>query len=150
VNLTRYNGNFLSPFRETLLFGKLSDQISDKSSARSASAIATKPTSAILAGTRPSHRKQYSQLQHDVQAKHSYFTGPWLNEAMLNYVHFHRGFNPNTPGTAHRLYIYPGGCCFEIGSGRRLRSSFRRGLDSATISLTPAFSWAERTSSRVE
>ena len=33
VNLTQYNGSFVRPFRETLLFGKLSDQISDKSSA---------------------------------------------------------------------------------------------------------------------
>ena len=33
VNLTKYNGSFLSPFRESLFFGKLSDEISDKSHA---------------------------------------------------------------------------------------------------------------------
>ena len=38
VNFTQYNGSFGSPFRETLLFGKLSDQINDKSSAASKAA----------------------------------------------------------------------------------------------------------------
>ena len=33
VNLTQYNGSFGSPFRENLLFGKLSGEINDKSSA---------------------------------------------------------------------------------------------------------------------
>src|SRR5437899_282495 len=33
VNLTQYNGNFTSPFRETLLFGKLSYALNEKSSA---------------------------------------------------------------------------------------------------------------------
>src|SRR6185503_14731241 len=49
--------------------------------------------------------------------KHNFFSGPWLNEALISYTHFHRGFSPNQPGTAHRRFIFPTSCCFEIGSG---------------------------------
>jgi hypothetical protein len=117
VNLTQYNGTFGSPFRETLLFGKLSDQISDKSSAELSISNRHETDVRSFGGN-----QAFTQAQnnHDyntvVQLKHSYYTGPWLNEALMSYVHFHRGFSPNDPGTPHRLFLYPGGnCCFEIG-----------------------------------
>jgi hypothetical protein len=117
VNLTQYNGNFGSPFRETLLFGKLSDQISDKSSAELSFSNRHETDVGSFGGnqafTQASNNHNYNTV---VQLKHSYFTGSWLNEGLASYTSFHRGFSPNIPGTAHRLYIYPTNCCFEIGS----------------------------------
>ena len=128
VNLTQYNGNFLSPFRETLLFGKISDQINDKSSAEISFSNRHETDVRDFGGNQALlSANNFHNYNTTVSLKHSYFTGPWLNEALLNYTHFHRGFSPNTPGTAHRLYIYPGGCCFEIGSARSTQEFIQKG-----------------------
>ncbi len=128
VNLTKYNGNFLSPFRETLLFGKLSDEISDKSHAELSFSNRHETDVRDFGGNQAfTSANNVHNYNTTVQLKHSYFTGPWLNEALLSYTHFHRGFNPDTPGTAHRLFIYPGGCCFEIGSGRSTQEYIQKG-----------------------
>jgi hypothetical protein len=117
VNLTQYNGPFGSPFRETLLFGKLSDQISDKSSAELSISNRHETDVRQFGGNDAfSSALNYHNYNTVVQLKHSYFTGPWLNEALASYSKFHRGFGPNTAGMAHRLYIYPTNCCFNIGS----------------------------------
>ena len=116
VNLTQYNGNFTSPFKESLWFGKLSAEINDKSSAelsysnRHETDIRDFGGNAAFAAASNNHN--YNQA---IQAKHNFFSGPWLNEASLAYTHFHRGFSPNTEGVPHRLYIYPTSCCYEIG-----------------------------------
>lgn len=128
VNLTQYNGSFVVPFRETLLFGKLSDQISDKSSAELSFSNRHETDIANVGGnqafTYASNNHNYNTV---AQLKHSYFTGPWLNEALASYTRFHRGFSPNTPGTAHRLFIYPGACCFEIGSNASTQEFIQKG-----------------------
>ena len=62
------------------------------------------------------------------QLKHNFFTGPWLNEALLSYTKFTRGSSPASPGLPHRLFIYPSGdCCFEIGSARSIQDFTQRG-----------------------
>ena len=128
VNLTQYNGSFGSPFRENLFFGKISDQISDKSSAELSFSNRHETDVRDFGGNQALlSANNFHNYNTTVQLKHSYFTGPWLNEALLNYTHFHRGFSPNTPGTAHRLYIYPGGCCFEIGSARSTQEFIQKG-----------------------
>jgi hypothetical protein len=128
VNLTQYNGSFVSPFRETLLFGKLSNQINEKSSAEISFSNRHETDVRDFGGNKArTSAVNVHNYNTTVQAKHSYFTGPWLNEALLHYVHFHRGFDPNTPGTAHRLYIFPGGCCFEIGSARSTQEFIQKG-----------------------
>jgi TonB dependent receptor len=40
------------------------------------------------------------------QAKYNYFTGPWLNEAKVDFSNFRRNPSPNTPGLAARIYQY--------------------------------------------
>jgi hypothetical protein len=129
VNLRQYNGSFVVPFRETLLFGKLSNQISDKSSAELSVSHRHETNLQDIGGNRAF---QYGSNNHNyntvVQAKHSYFTGPWLNEALASFTRFHRGFSPDTPGFPHRLFIYPGGdCCFEIGSNASTQEFTQRG-----------------------
>jgi hypothetical protein len=116
VNLAQYNGNFGSPFRETLLFGKLSDEINDKSSAELSFSNRHETDVRQFGGNQAfSTANNFHNYNTSIQLKHNYFTGPWLNEALVSYTKFHRGFSPNTPGTAHRLFIYPNSCCYEIG-----------------------------------
>ncbi|HMF99798.1 MAG TPA: TonB-dependent receptor, partial [Gemmatimonadaceae bacterium] len=116
VNLAQYNGNFGSPFRETLLFGKLSDEINDKSSAELSFSNRHETDVRQFGGNAAfATANNFHNYNTSVQLKHNYFTGPWLNEALVSYTKFHRGFSPNTPGTAHRLFIYPNSCCYEIG-----------------------------------
>ncbi|MEP6858854.1 MAG: TonB-dependent receptor, partial [Gemmatimonadales bacterium] len=128
VNLTQYNGNFGSPFRETLLFGKLSDQINDKSSAE-LSISNRHETDVRDFGGNAAYLTANNFRNDNIigQLKHNYFTGPWLNEALVSYVRLHRGATPNTPGTAHRLYIFPSGCCYEIGSARSTQEFIQKG-----------------------
>jgi len=118
VNLAQYNGNFGSPFKETLLFGKLSDEINDKSSAELSFSNRDETDVRQFGGNQAfSTANNFHNYNTAIQLKHNFFSGPWLNEALLSYTKFHRGFSPNTPGTPHRLFIYPdGSCCFEIGS----------------------------------
>jgi hypothetical protein len=115
VNLTQYNGNFQSPFKESLWFGKLSAEINDKSSAELSFSNRHETDVRDFGGnaafSAASNNHNYNTA---VQAKYNFFSGPWLNEALLSYTHFHRGFSPNSSGP-HRLYIYPNSCCYEIG-----------------------------------
>ena len=128
VNLTQYNGNFGSPFRETLLFGKLSDQINEKSSAELSLSNRHETDIRDFGGNAAYlTANNYRNSNTIVQLKHNYFTGPWLNEALVSYVKLHRGATPNTPGTAHRLYIFPSGCCYEIGSARSTQEFTQKG-----------------------
>jgi hypothetical protein len=128
VNLTQYNGNFGSPFRESLLFGKLSDEINDKSSAELSFSNRHETDIRDFGGNNALlTANDVHNYNTAVQLKHNFFTGPWLNEALLSYTKFHRGFSPATPGTAHRLFIYPNNCCFEIGSGRSTQEYIQKG-----------------------
>jgi hypothetical protein len=129
VNLAQYNGNFQSPFRESLWFGKLSDEINDKSSAelsfsnRHETDIRDFGGNAALLVANNVHNYNTT-----VQLKHNFFTGPWLNEALLSYTKFDRGQTPASPGVPHRLFIYPNGsCCYEIGSARSIQEFIQKG-----------------------
>lgn len=128
VNLAQYNGSFGSPFRENLLFGKISDEINDKSSAElsisNRNETDVRDFGGNLAFASATNNHNYNTA---IQLKHSYFTGPWLNEALVSYTHFHRGFSPNTPDQPHRLYIYPNACCFEIGGSTSTQEYIQKG-----------------------
>jgi hypothetical protein len=128
VNLTRFNGNFGSPFKEALLFGKLSGEINDNSSAELSFSNRHETDVRDFGGNGSfESANNVHNFNTVVQLKHNYFSGPWLNEALLSYVRFHRGFSPNTPGTAHRRFIFPTACCFEIGSGVSNQEFIQRG-----------------------
>ncbi len=114
VNFAQYNGDFGSPFRSSLFFGKLSYAMSTNSSMEfslntrsehdirdfgglSAFTTATRFKNAVTTGL----------------VKHSWFKGSWLNEALLTWQRYH--FNPvaNTPDQVNRFYGF--GCCAQIG-----------------------------------
>ncbi|MBA3343096.1 MAG: TonB-dependent receptor [Gemmatimonadaceae bacterium] len=116
VNLTQYNGLFEKPFRETLLFGKLSYAVNPKSSAELSFSNRHETE---LRDFDLRRAFQFAQnYGNDVfigQMKHNYFTGAWLNEVKVDYSRFRRHFEPNTPGLNVRAYRVPPGCCDEFG-----------------------------------
>jgi len=116
VNLLQYNGNFTSPFRETLLFGKLSNAISDKSSAELSISHRRETDVRDFGGAAAFQTAvNYRQQVSIGQLKYNYFSGPLLNEAKVDYSRFHRNPSPNTPGLPNRLFFYPNGDA-RIGS----------------------------------
>jgi hypothetical protein len=129
VNILQYNGNFESPFREHLWFAKLSDEINDKSSAELSFSRRNETDVRDFGGNAALlTANNFHNYNTAVQLKHNFFSGPLLNEALLSYTKFHRGFSPNTEGVPHRLFIYPNGnCCFEIGSGKSTQEYIQKG-----------------------
>ena len=116
VNLRQYTGTFGSPFREHLVFAKLSDALSDKSSAElSFSNRYETDVRDFNLNTAQQAAVNYHQNVAVGQLKYNYFTGPWLNEAKVDFSRFQRNPSPNTPGLPRRDYIYSNGDHF-IGS----------------------------------
>ena len=121
VNLAGYNGNFASPFRETLVFGKLNYNIGSRSTAELSFNDRHETDVRDFGGVNA--QAFQSAINHAIDAtttifKHNYFTGPWLNEANLTYEHFKQEPTPNTPGIPQRwFYIQTSNtCCATIGS----------------------------------
>ncbi len=116
VNLGQYNGNFESPFRETLVFGKLSYAVNPNSSAELS--LSTRHETDIRDfGDRVSYQAA-SNFRNDVtigQLKYNYFSGPWLNEAKVSISRFRRNPSPNDQGIASRVYQF-GNTDNRIGS----------------------------------
>ena len=116
VSLRNYSGTFQSPFREDLWFAKLSDAINNRSSAELSfsNRRETDVRDFDLA-----HAYQaavnYKQNVSVGQLKYNYFTGPWLNEAKVDFSRFQRNPNPYTPGIPGRNYRY-GNADHFIGS----------------------------------
>lgn len=105
VNLAQYRGSFISPFRENLLFGKINGHINNNSNAeiswsnRHETDVRDFGNNTTFAAAVNNHN--YNNV---VQARYNYFTGPWLNEAKVDFSRFHRGFSPNSGGDPRRVY----------------------------------------------
>jgi hypothetical protein len=110
VNLSQYNGNFTSPFRETLLFGKLSNAINDNSSAE-LSFTNRHETDIRDFGGNVAYQQavDFRQNVSVGQLKYNYFSGPLLNEAKVDLSRFRRNPAPNEEGIPARHYFYPNG-----------------------------------------
>jgi hypothetical protein len=110
VNLAGYNGNFTSPFKENLFFGKLSWDVSTKSSAELSFSNRNESDVRDFGSFGNTNAFQeavnYRQNVSVAQAKYNYFTGAWLNEAKVDFSNFRRNPSPNTPGTAARIYQF--------------------------------------------
>jgi hypothetical protein len=109
VGLAQYNGNFQSPFRENLWFGKIDDAINDKSSAELSFSNRGESDIRDFGGNQSFQEAvNYHQAVTVGQLKYNYFVGPWFNEAKVDYSNFRRNPRPNTPGI-QSVYQYPGG-----------------------------------------
>jgi hypothetical protein len=107
VNLRQYTGTFGSPFKEHLIFAKLSNAINERSSAE-LSFTNRRETDVrdFNLNTSLQSAVNYRQNVAVAQLKYNYFTGPWLSEAKIDYSRFQRNPSPNTPGLPRRDYIY--------------------------------------------
>ena len=116
VNLAQYNGQFASPFRETLLFGKTSYAINNNSNAELSVSDRHETDVRDFSGGRSFQSGvDYRQNVLVVSGRHNYFNGPWLNEAKLDFSRFQRNPRPATLGLPSRIYQLPGGDA-RIGS----------------------------------
>ena len=107
VNLRQYNGDFGSPFREQLMFAKLSNSINDRSSTEISFSNRHETDVRDFGGqTSQQSAVDYRQNERVAQAKYNYFTGPWLNEAKIDFSHFQRAPGPNANGLPARNYNY--------------------------------------------
>lgn len=107
VNLTQYNGTAGSPFRENLLFAKLTDDINNTSSAELSVSNRHETDLRDFGGTTSQQAAvNYRNNATVVQLKHNYFVGPWLNEAKLAFSRFQRYPGPLTPGIPARNFRY--------------------------------------------
>ncbi len=134
VNLTSYNGSKQSPFRETLLFGKLSYAVNSKSSAEFSINNRHETDVRDFGGT--TSLQSATNFRNKVTIgtfKYNYFSGPWLNEAQVSYSRFRRNPSPDTPGLPSRVFHYPGqdariGSNLSIQDFTQKRLGFRNDL----------------------
>jgi outer membrane receptor protein involved in Fe transport len=116
VNLPQYNGSFGSPFRETLLFGKLSYAPTPKSSAELSFSNRHETDVRDFGGNQAFQEAvNFRQNVSVGQLRYNYFSGQLLNEAKVDYSRFRRNPAPNDPGFPSRLYLFPSGSA-RIGS----------------------------------
>ena len=126
VNLAQYNGNGASPFRENLWFGKVNADLTNNQSAeisfnnRHETDVRDFGGNTTAAAAVNNHN--YNTV---VQAKHSFFSGPLLNEAKIDFSRFHRGFSPNELGQPRRLYTV-NGTDYVIGSAASIQEYIQK------------------------
>lgn len=141
VNLQQYNGNFGSPFRENLFFGKLNADISNKQSAelsfsyRNETDVRDFGGNTTFAAAVNNHN--YNTV---VQLKHNYFTGPWLNESKIDFSRFNRGFSPNSGGDPRRLYTV-NGTDYVIGAASSIQEYVQKRLGFRDDLTHTGFQW---------
>jgi hypothetical protein len=117
INFAQYNGDFDSPFRSHLLFGKLSYAMSPNSSmelslnARNENDV--RDFGGLTAATVATH---FNNAVTTGLLKHNYFKGSWLNEAMVSYQRYH--YNPVAENQDQVNRFFGFGCCAEIGGNR--------------------------------
>lgn len=111
-NFGQYNGNFASPFRESLFFGKLNYDATPTSSlelsvdARHNSD--TRDFGALFNGS--DHAFPFATLlnvnTYTGRAKYSVFKGPWLNETLVSFQRSRDQSAPDNPGSITQFF-----CC---------------------------------------
>lgn len=107
VNLSQYEGQFISPFRETLLFGKLNYVVNDNSTAEVSFSNRNESDIRDFGGaTAFQGAVDFGQNVSIGQVKYNWFSGPLLNEAKLDYSSFRRHPEPNEPGLPQRAFFY--------------------------------------------
>ncbi len=105
VQLAKYNGTFGSPFRETLLFGKLTYTASSKSTAELSFNNRHETDVRDFGGnTTFQAATNYLNNMSIGTLKYNYFTGPWLDELQATYSRFQRNPAADSPDLPHRTF----------------------------------------------
>jgi hypothetical protein len=107
VNLSQFNGNFTSPFRENLIFGKLTYAIDSRSSAELSFNNRHETDVRDFGGTNAEQTAvNFRQNVSIAQFRYNRTMGSWLNEAKIDYSRFRRNPSPNDPGVSQRAFHY--------------------------------------------
>ena len=142
VNLQQYNGNGSSPFRENLWFGKVNADISNNQSAEISFNNRHETDIRDFGGNvTEAAAVSFHNTNTVVQGKHSYFTGPWLNEARVDFSRFNRGFGPNVVGDPRRLYTV-NGTDYVIGAAASIQEYVQKRLGFRDDVTYTGFQWA--------
>lgn len=126
VNLGQYSGSFVSPFRETLLFAKLTYAVSPTSSAELSFNNRHETDIRDFGGSRS--RQAGVNFRNDVGVglfKYNMFKGPWLNESQVTYQRFRRNPSPASPGLVNRVFERAAGGA-QIGSDLSIQDFVQR------------------------
>jgi outer membrane receptor protein involved in Fe transport len=115
LNLSQYQGQFVSPFRSTLLFGKLSYVLTPTQSLE-LSVTGRHETDIRDFGTESAFSRA-NNVRNDVNtaiAKHRSARGNWLNETMVSFQHYRRNPTPNDSSLIGRRFMDDIVCCPTI------------------------------------
>ena len=116
VNLPSYAGQFGSPFRQNLFFGKVSYAATNNSLAELNASIRDEGDVRDFGGGRSFQSAvDFQQNVAVLQGRYNYFTGPWLNETKIDFSRFRRNPRPATEGLVARIFQLPSGDA-RIGS----------------------------------
>ncbi len=113
VNFPQYDGTFGSPFRETMLFGKLSYAVGANSSAELSFSNRHETDVRDFGKVNcPAFVCAFSEavnFRQNVsigQFRYNHFSGSWLNETKVDYSRFRRNPSPDTPGLPASIYTW--------------------------------------------
>lgn len=116
IDFAGYNGEFNSPFREELFFGKLNYSIDDRSGLEASFTFRDEGDVREFGGNRAFlAATNFQQNVSIAQLKHQYFVGSILNEAKIDFSNFRRRPSANEPGVLGRRFYLPAGEVY-IGS----------------------------------
>ena len=109
VNLGQYNGNFTSPFREHLIFGKLTYALDPASTLEFSLNNRHETDVRDFGGVNALNTAvNFRQNVTVAQLRFSRTMGTMLNEAKVDYSRFGRNPSPNEAGISQRVFHYPG------------------------------------------
>lgn len=140
VNFAQYNGEFGSPFRSTLGFGKLTFLHRDNSTFDFS--LSTRAEEDVRDFGGLSTFESATNFKNTVNTgilKHTFVTGPWVNEATASFQQFRYNPTQADPSRVNRFFGY--GCCVQIG-GNISSQDFKQGRLSLRNDLTfSSFDW---------
>ena len=141
VNFAQYNGEFESPFRSSLFFGKLTFEHRDNSTFDLSYTNRHEKDVRDFGGLNA--YTSATLMNNDVNTavlKHNYFTGNWVSEATASFQRYHYNPVPNQPSTINRFFGF--GCCVQIG-GNISNQDFAQNRLSIREDVTySGFEWA--------
>jgi carboxypeptidase family protein/TonB-dependent receptor-like protein len=115
IDFASRNGEFQSPFRQNLLFGKLSFNHTQRSSFELSTSVRSEHDIRDFGGN--TAFEAATRFQNAVTTgtlRHQYLGGAWLNELTTSYQRYHYNPVPLNPGPANLFFGF--GCCAQLGS----------------------------------
>ena len=141
VNFASRGGEFPSPFRSTLLFGKLTMLHTPASTFELSYNYRHENDVRDFGGLRAYETSV--RFNNDVNTgilKHTWASGSLLNEAAISFQNYNYNPTPNQPGLINRFYGF--GCCAEIGANLSVQDFTQKRLSLRNDVTLSGFQWA--------